>query len=740
MAKQILILALFGDPTLPAGIPNTGGFNQTLRELLTAISAFHFPICVITDTSIFRENVCEKISDNIELIRVAITPEEHNEQERLRVSQGRVLEEVYHVLSDRIDDIALMHSFYWFSGHIASLIHAQRKIPFIHTPISLSYNKIAANYQPNCLFQVDCEPTFLRAADRVLAITEQEANILVSHYQVEKSRVIVTGRTVDAVFHHPARDYSGQPRETIFSPAQVHSKGEAHWWSAGAYTYLGRMVPIKGVLEIARAWKTLRRKYGTKTPPLWLVGGTPAQITKMRSEIIRQIGSIDAYEMTHEIVWWGYLDQPSISTLFLKTLVLVTHSRFEPGGRMVLEAMCQGRPVIATPNGFAADYIRDWENGFLVPYGDCAKLAQRMEHFIAQPYLACTMGAAAKLRFNQMEHRWNYLGIHKDIYTSYLTSGTPTVSSSATQLFGERDHNSKHYDEVDSFPYYNVRQPEDKLRGELEALLHMKIDRINTVGCPGSHALHYAIQAGNRQFRLKQFYCRLNQDAVWDQSANQKVMWSTEQFQAAVQTQSFCRVVPTIAMCESQTYYITSQFQTMLPNYADLCQMLAEFSKPPECYRQLNKCTYSPVKTLETAIDTLERSTRALNLASSEKLLALPAKARDLVRQSSDDIQFGINYGKELHGHIVCVDGKVALLPCSSWYWGELGPDQISAARLFCQKPQPLPGQKGPTRILLWQLIMAWKDYLESAWRDPSTAERSIQHVCSALDMLQIKL
>lgn len=41
----------------------------------------------------------------------------------------------------------------------------------------------------------------------------------------------------------------------------------------------------------------------------------------------------------------------------------------EPGGRVAIEALLQGCPVITTPNGCLKEYIQDCENGMLLPYG-----------------------------------------------------------------------------------------------------------------------------------------------------------------------------------------------------------------------------------------------------------------------------------------------------------------------------------------------------------------------------------
>ena len=81
----------------------------------------------------------------------------------------------------------------------------------------------------------------------------------------------------------------------------------------------------------------------------------------------------------------------------MKSLALVQHSRFEAGRRVILEAMSTKTPVIATPYGFAKDFIKDCENGFLVPFGDTALLETRMSHFVRQSLLSNALGNSAYL-------------------------------------------------------------------------------------------------------------------------------------------------------------------------------------------------------------------------------------------------------------------------------------------------------------------------------------------------------
>jgi hypothetical protein len=194
----------------------------------------------------------------------------------------------------------------------------------------------------------------------------------------------------------------------------------AHWWLDRCFLYVGRMATTKGVLQILEAWLGLADDLGSDCPPLWLVGGDIQEI-----EIIRHAVGIDVlspHEVDRRLQWWGYLDTAGISAMLLKAYVLVTHSLYEPGGRVVLEALAQGIPVIATPHGFARDLIVDWHDGFLVNYGDVATLRTRMSHFALQPLLRHAMGRRAQVIATAALSRWSFMETHLHIY-SFAANG-----------------------------------------------------------------------------------------------------------------------------------------------------------------------------------------------------------------------------------------------------------------------------------------------------------------------------
>lgn len=211
----------------------------------------------------------------------------------------------------------------------------------------------------------------------------------------------------------------------------------SHWWLDRCFLYVGRMTEAKGVPHIIRAWFKLVNELDNQCPPLWLAGGLPQEVDGIREIVGRDL--VEQYEKEQRICWWGYLNSSGISTLLLKAFVLVTHSLYEPGGRVVLEAMSQGIPVIATRHGVAVELVTDWHTGFLVEYGDIDSLAIRMKHFVRQPLLRHAMGHAAHRKVTDLLSERNFIEAHLKTYEQALNGKPgPTILTAPSNVMRGR--------------------------------------------------------------------------------------------------------------------------------------------------------------------------------------------------------------------------------------------------------------------------------------------------------------
>lgn len=99
--------------------------------------------------------------------------------------------------------------------------------------------------------------------------------------------------------------------------------------------------------------------------------------------------------------------------------VLVIPSENEPFGRVVIEAMLAGKPVIGTDGGGIPEIVVPGETGFLVPIGDVKGFCDKIRFFYEDESNRVTFGErgrARALKIFSLDHVSDEI---LDIYTSY---------------------------------------------------------------------------------------------------------------------------------------------------------------------------------------------------------------------------------------------------------------------------------------------------------------------------------
>jgi glycosyltransferase involved in cell wall biosynthesis len=99
--------------------------------------------------------------------------------------------------------------------------------------------------------------------------------------------------------------------------------------------------------------------------------------------------------------------------------LLVVPSQFEPFGRVVIEAMACGRPVIGSRDGGIPEIIEDGVTGYLVEVGDYAGFAHRALHLLNERLLYEVISkqaiSIAHERFSNSFHTKNIVEIYQEI-------------------------------------------------------------------------------------------------------------------------------------------------------------------------------------------------------------------------------------------------------------------------------------------------------------------------------------
>lgn len=158
---------------------------------------------------------------------------------------------------------------------------------------------------------------------------------------------------------------------------------------------VGRLQPWKGQHHVIRATALLRSR-GHNVHAL-LVGGTPFGLSPKYPETLRALAETEG--VTEHVTFTGQIADPSSYVSAMD--VVVNASAPEPWGLVVLEAMAQGRPVVAFAAGGPAEIVEDGVTGLLVEPFTTEALADALEHLVTDPQLRERMGTAGRERVAQ---------------------------------------------------------------------------------------------------------------------------------------------------------------------------------------------------------------------------------------------------------------------------------------------------------------------------------------------------
>jgi glycosyltransferase involved in cell wall biosynthesis len=148
--------------------------------------------------------------------------------------------------------------------------------------------------------------------------------------------------------------------------------------------FVGVLERYKNVDGLADAW----REVAARAPDASLrIVGRGA----LHEEVERLIA-----EVPGRTTWQEHLSQPEVSAALDESTCLVLPSRSEGMGRVIVEAFCRARPVVATRVGGIPDLVEDEVNGLLVEPENTAALADALVRVLTDADLARRLAEGAR--------------------------------------------------------------------------------------------------------------------------------------------------------------------------------------------------------------------------------------------------------------------------------------------------------------------------------------------------------
>jgi glycosyltransferase involved in cell wall biosynthesis len=148
--------------------------------------------------------------------------------------------------------------------------------------------------------------------------------------------------------------------------------------------FVGVLERYKNVDGLADAWRLAAPRLPEAR--LHLVGSGTLQ------PVVEQL----VRDLPAQTSWTERLAPSSVSAALDESTLLVLPSRSEGMGRVLIEAFCRARPVVASRVGGIPDLVEDGVNGVLVEPGDVSALAEALVAVLADRELAVRLGARAE--------------------------------------------------------------------------------------------------------------------------------------------------------------------------------------------------------------------------------------------------------------------------------------------------------------------------------------------------------
>jgi glycosyltransferase involved in cell wall biosynthesis len=180
--------------------------------------------------------------------------------------------------------------------------------------------------------------------------------------------------------------------------------GRLDWWKGHEYF-------LEAVAQVARQVPNLRG----------LIIGEPENTPKNREYYQKLQSLTKSLGLEDRVIFTGFRsDVPRLMSAL--DVVVLSSSVPEPFGRVIIEGMAAGKPVVATAAGGVLDIIEDGVNGLLVPPGNPAAMAAAILSLLGDSKRARRLAEAGQRRVHEQFTVQRHVAAVQNIYDSILRS------------------------------------------------------------------------------------------------------------------------------------------------------------------------------------------------------------------------------------------------------------------------------------------------------------------------------
>lgn len=372
---RVAMMSVHGCPLARFGSKEAGGMQVYIRELSRAMGRRSMVVDVYTRLTDPRLPEVVEFGENVRVIHVKageVGPMDKNEVfDRL----PEFICNVRHFADDHGLKYQYVHSHYWLSGWVGSLLSRRWNVPHTATFHTLARVKNRALLGPSeTEHRAEVEAKIIAGADAIVVSSEHERHALLDLYGARRDRIHVIPPGIDLGLFRPVN--------------RGRAKAELGLDGRDVVLAVGRMDPVKGFDVLLRAVALLPQLDSVQ---LVLIGGAEGDREHERLRSLASSLGLDGRAAFVEPV-----PQQQLPLYYGAASLVVVPSHYESFGFVAAEALACGTPVIASKVGGLPTIVHDGENGLLVPWRRPEAFAERIAWLLADREMLGRLACGAR--------------------------------------------------------------------------------------------------------------------------------------------------------------------------------------------------------------------------------------------------------------------------------------------------------------------------------------------------------
>jgi D-inositol-3-phosphate glycosyltransferase len=381
-AARVAMISLHTSPLDQPGIGDSGGMNVEIRAVADRLAARGVAVDVFTRCAGREVPQVERVGPLTRVVQVPAGPCAEVAKVRLPAlvpafAQGVVRSE------HELGPYDLVHTHYWLSGPAGMAAARRWDVPLVasfHTLAEVKNLALGEGDAREPVIRALGERRVIRAADRVLAPTEEDARHLMELYDAERARIRVLPPGVDLARFSRRDSRAARARLGLGDGPVI--------------LFVGRLQPLKGPDLAVRAFADAARRApeAMRDAVLLMVGGRSGP----RGEAVRPwLESVAAEEgVARRVRFLGPRAHEELPWVYSAADVFLMPSRSESFGLAALEAQACGVPVVAAGVGGLLSAVRHGVGGYLMEGRDPRSYGAALNAILSSNDLAGRMSRA----------------------------------------------------------------------------------------------------------------------------------------------------------------------------------------------------------------------------------------------------------------------------------------------------------------------------------------------------------